>query len=151
MIHERGIESYSDIIECVDLYLKLTLDSPLPSCRGVSLLRFFKKSRANKFIRVLCEGDEIIAWIYCDVVTLDHIDYKIFQQIYFVSSKTGIKAFRSIQMLHESMYEFSKTTEALYCTSVGSPLNETNVLARCLEKIGWERRGYMAFRRIDRG
>lgn len=140
------INTIQDVEQCVDLYLSLSDDTWMTADRATSIRSLMDKVKRKKFVRVLREDSKIIAWIYADLVKLPHTDYVNFQQIYYASAETGVRAFRCVKLLHEAMTEFGETSEAKYYVSPGSPLDDNNVFAKILEKCGWIRKGYMAFR-----
>lgn len=130
--------------QCVDMYLGLNDESFLPSSRTASLSALFTKIRTNKFVRAIELENRIIAWIYADVVKLEHTDYKCFQQFYYASDQVGVKAFRCINLLHSEMINEARKLKVKYCVSYGSHMDPSNTFVRILEKSGWKRRGHIA-------
>lgn len=143
----------SDVEYCVDMYISLAGNDIMPVSRQESLRLFINLARRKKFIKVLRKepSSPIIAWLYADVVKLLHCDYLVFQQMYYASDQSGISAYKCIILLHDEMYEYAKETAARYCISNGSPIDESNVFARSLEKNGWKRKHFMAYRELPPG
>jgi len=145
-----SISSNHEVEYCVDMYLALNDDTFMVADRSESLKNLFMKTRLKKFVRVYKENDQILAWIYGDLIKLEHCNYSNFQQIYYCSDQSGFKAYRCLVLLHDALYAHSKSTQALYCVSSGSHMDPANVLARSLERNGWIRRGHIVARRIER-
>ena len=145
-----SIQSTSDVEECVELYYNIIDKDFFQVDRTECIKRFNDAARRKRFIRIIRLNSRIIAWIYADLTKLFHSSTPKFQQMYFITSRSGISAYRCIVLLHEEMYEFSKSTSADYCLSPGGPHDSNNVIARSLEKNGWIRKGYAAIRRIER-
>jgi hypothetical protein len=142
------IRSKQDIEDCVKLYLRQNDETFIQTSELASCRNLFNKIRLNKFVRVAREDSKILAWIYCESIILEHTDYVTFQQMYYGSDAAGVKAVRCIHQLHKAMIEYASTTSAVYCTSAGSPYDDSNVFARTLERAGWSRRGYLAVFRL---
>ena len=138
------IKSLEDIEQCVQMYLSINDQSFLPASADVSIQNMVMRVRRGRYVRVVRKHDEIVAWIYADLVQLEHTDYSCFQQLYYASSAKGFAAARYLRLLHSDMVNQARTTNARYCVSISSHMDETFVLARLLEKDGWQRRGHVA-------
>jgi hypothetical protein len=136
----------SEIEYCVRMYMDLNDEQFMPASFETSYRTLFSKCRQGHFIRCIKDNSKIIAWIYADQVQLMHTNYRNFQQIYYCSDQTGVKAYRSVVMLHNEMWLYSENLSTRYCVSIGSHNDEYNTFSRILEKNGWHRRGYAAYR-----
>lgn len=139
----------TDIIACVKIYEDLNdfsfvNMSPAESIRTISAF-----SRAKKFIRIKIVDNEIVAWILCDVAKPMHQEELQFQQIYYASKRSGIKAYSDVLDLHTEMEKEARIRKIPLLLSTGSHMDETNVFTRILERNGWQRRGYVALKRLD--
>jgi hypothetical protein len=147
----QDLNKGSDIRFCVDMYLARNDDTFLPADRDIALQNVAMHARLKRFIKCLRGSDgKILAWILCKEIAIIHQRNTTFQQMYFATDLTGVKAYRAISLLHEAMYEFSKKTPAAFCMSGGSHMDPNFVFTRMLEKLGWDRRGYLAVKRIVR-
>jgi hypothetical protein len=144
------IKTHRELVDCVDMYLGMNDETFMRSDRRTAIKSLDRKIRNQKFVRCLREESEIVSWIFCEVVKLDHTDYKNFQQIYYASRLTGVKAVRSVVRLHDEMYHHARQLDVAYCVSPGSHLDERNTFARILEKNNWKRRGFVAVREVIR-
>jgi hypothetical protein len=145
----RKIRNIKELNICVDMYLSLNDESFLPASRSESIKSFKSLlTIPGVFIRVLEYDSKIVAWIYARPVKLDHLNHNVLQQIYYASSLSGIKAVKAVQMLHQSMYEEALKKKIPYVTSPGSHLDESFTFVRILEKYGWERRGFLAIKKV---
>ena len=138
------IRSLGDIEQCVQMYLALNDQSFLPASAEVSIQNMVMKVRRGRYVRVIRKDTSIVAWIYADLVQLEHTDYLCFQQLYYASSAKGFSAARYLRLLHSDMVAQARATNAKYCVSVASHMDDTCVLTRLLEKDGWSRRGHVA-------
>ena len=126
------------------MYLKLNNQDFLPACRETSIQNLIIKVRRGKYVRVVRKSNRIVAWIYADLVQLEHTDYTCFQQLYYASDATGFPAARYLRMLHADMIRQAYATNAQYCISIASHIDTGCVLTRLLEKDGWARKGHVA-------
>ena len=138
------IRSLADIEECVSMYLKLNDQNFLPASSEVSTQNLIVKVRRGKYVRVIRKGNRIVAWIYADLIQLEHTDYTCFQQLYYASDAVGFSAARYLRMLHSDMVSQARATNAEYCISIASHMDTECVLTRLLEKDGWVRKGHVA-------
>jgi len=142
------VRTLTDVEKCVDIYLSIIDSQVPPADRKASIKSLAFKIRRRRFVRVMKDDSEIVAWLYADIIRLDHTNYDVLQQVYYASCLTGIPAYRALVALHEAMYDYAETTSARYCISNGSCYDTTNVLARSLGKNGWNVKGFMAFREV---
>jgi hypothetical protein len=139
----------AEIEYCIDSYIKHNDFSFLPVDRDCAIVNLNLAVRRQKFVRVLKENDQIIAWIYADIGKSLHMHEKILQQYYYCSDLTGTKAFKAVKILHEELLEYAKENKYDMVFSLGSHLDEKYIFTRMLEKLGWQRRGYIAYKRPD--
>lgn len=133
------------------MYLSLADEAFMRTDRHSSLVNLEKKVLDKKFVRVLRADQKIVAWIYGDLVKLDHQEGSNFQQLYYCSDLKGFSAARAVIALHREMFEYaSLNSNSMYCVSPGSHLDEKNAFARILERDGWNRRGHIAVRELPR-
>ena len=145
MAYTAGLILRQEEIEhCVDMYRALSDETFMPSSRQAAITSLWKAVRQKRFVRCLRRGDTIVAWIYSDKVQLLHMDFPVFQQIYYASDQKDTAAARCVTLLHECMVDYAKSEGFRMATSAGSHLDETYTFARILERHGWLRRGYGA-------
>ena len=130
---------------CVDMYLEQNDNSFMEASRGDACMSLLQAVRRHKFVRVLRDSGNIVAWIYADNVKLQHQSHFNFQQLYYCSTLSGVRSVRAVADLHEAMFN-SMPSNSKYCVSAGSHMDQANTFARILEKHGWQRRGYLAVR-----
>jgi len=140
----RELMNESEIEFCVDMYRALSDEDFMPSNRKKAIESLTSYKNTGIFIRVLEDKNEIVAWICAGRVRLGHVDHVIFQQTYYCSQLTGLKAVKAVKLLHEAMYLEAKRLRIKRVVSLGSHLDEHHTFARILEKSGWLRRGYLA-------
>jgi hypothetical protein len=140
----REINDQKELEVCVDLYIDLNDESFIPSNRNVSLnsLNTFKNSGA--FFRVLEDNGKIVAWILAVKMKSPHTGEVSLQQVYYGSNLKGIKSVRAVQILHTALVSEAQKRKICRVISTGSHMDSENVFTRILEKMGWNRRSYMA-------
>jgi len=126
------------------MYRALSDESFVTSDRNVAIANMWLLVRRKRFVRCLRRNGVIEAWIYADRVQLQHRATPHFQQLYYASSVSGIRAARYVVELHNMAAEYAKAEGYDLITSPGSHMDPDNVFARILEKNGWQRRGYIA-------
>lgn len=142
--------SVSDIVACVEMYYNLNDHSFIEISKEESVKNLLRFSRQKEFVRMLLnDNDEIIAWIFASKAKPYHSAEIIFQQFYYASNQKGLKAFRSVILLHEEMIEEAARLDLKVVLSSGSHLDDDFTFARILEKSGWQRRGYLASKRLS--
>jgi hypothetical protein len=137
-----------DIHFCVDMYLKLNDESFIPADKQLAYDNLSNLVRRNKFVRMAVKEDKIIGWIYAIPGLNLHTKEKILQQSYFCSNQTGISAARVIKFLHQELIEEAKRLDIKLVMSTGSHFDEDNTFTKILERYGWERRGYIAIKKL---
>lgn len=140
----RNITTASEIEQCVDMYLSYDDPDFMPGNKGTSVQNLRNAVRSNKFVKGLFDNNVLIAWIYCDIVNIQHLNLPNFQQLYFCSKTTPIKTYKAIQLLHKEMIHYAENLNVGYCVSTGSHLDKKNTFVRCLEREGWKVRHYIA-------
>jgi hypothetical protein len=143
------IKLFDEIAYCVNMYASLNDFTFLPIDRKLAVQNLSLAVRRQKFIRVLKQDNQIVAWIYADVGNSLHMNEKVLQQQYYCSTLAGTKAFRAVQILHEELLKYAKENKYDIVFSNGSHMDEKYVFTRMLEKLGWQRRGYVAYKRPD--
>ena len=140
----RGIQ---DIEDCVEL-LGRTMVSPLGKMDkefGISSLRKAQRD----FFRVVKIDSKIVAWLTAKVVQSQYYPEFVLTQWCCCCEVKGIIGYRCIIMLHDEM---EKEARKLKLAGVVSTCNEhdtTFLFARILEKHGWNRIGYMAYKSLS--
>lgn len=137
-----------DVKDCVELYAGLNDHSFLEINIDSAYRHLFQIVRKKKFVKAIRENDQIIAWIYADKVSLPHNVSPFLQQMYYASNQSGIKAARCVVTLHNVLLEEAKAKNYNLVMSPGSHLDPNFVFTRILEKNGWERRGYIALKKL---
>jgi hypothetical protein len=143
------IKTLAEVAICVDMYLKLNDYSFLPADRNLAIQNLSMFVRRKKFVRTLVRDEKIVAWIYASPCSSSHMSEKIIQQNYYCSNLQGVSAFRAVKILHEALIEYAIKLKADLVVSPGSHLDEENRFVKILEKIGWNRRGYIAVYKIS--
>lgn len=141
------IAAKAEVEECVDLYLKRNDHEFLSASKKVAIENLDRIVRRNKYVRIIKSENRIIAWLYADISPVQHCDRRILQQNYFATNEEGVTAYRVIKLLHEDLYQFALEHEFHVVISPGSHLDPSNTFVRILEKLGWERRHYVALKK----
>lgn len=141
-------KSIKDIRYCVDMYYDLNDHSFLEVSKEQSYKNLLTLCKRNRFVRVLKHNNIIIAWIYADIVVPLYYDKKVYQQLFYASDQTGIKAYKSVVMLHDELIKEAINKEIKVIISQGSHMDEDYTFTKILEKNGWDRRGYIAIKNI---
>jgi len=145
LIKPRTLE---DIHFCVDMYLNLNDETFIPADKQLAYDNLSNLVRRNKFVRMAVKNIQIIGWIYATPGLNLHTKEKILQQSYFCSNQSGISAARVIKVLHEELIEEAKRLDIKLVMSTGSHFDEDNTFTKILERYGWERRGYIAIKKL---
>ena len=130
-----------EIVKCVDMYI--VHDTWLRSCRKTAINTLYTAWHTNKYVRIVKDKDEIIAFLYAEIVKSGHYDFYILQQNYFCSIG-GIKGIKAMLMLHDDLVQHAEELNIKLVISPGSHFDEENKFTKALEKHGWERRGFLA-------
>lgn len=142
------IKTKEEVEYCVQMYLALNDPDFIDADFDTSFKTLFQLVRLKKFVRVLKQEEEIIAWIYAEKVKITHMAYPVLQQMYYASNQTGIKAARCVKLIHRELIKHAEEINVNTILSAGSHMDPTFVFAKILEKDGWERRGFLAIKRI---
>lgn len=141
--------SIQDIVDCVKIYESLNDFSFINMSFKESVNTISRFARSNKFIRIKLENNKIVAWILCDTAKPMHQEEFQFQQIYYASNRSGIKAYKDVIDLHNAMLDEAWRLKIPMAISAGSHMDEKFTFTRILEKAGWQRRGYVALKRLN--
>ena len=136
------------MVACIELYRQINDETFVEIDPDVSFASLRHVYRSRGFLRVVLEGDVVVAWIYCQPVSMMHVRYLSFQQIYYASSKTGLAAVKLVKLLHEAMLEEARRLKIQLAISMGSHMDSKHTFVRILEKAGWQRRGHAAIFRL---
>jgi hypothetical protein len=139
-----NITKKEEIVECVDMYIKQNDFSFLDVSRKVAIANLDLATRRHKFIKILKDDNQIVAWIFANDLGSLHLNHKGLQQLYYCSILKGTAAYRAIKLLHQELINYAIANEYDLIVSPGSHLDEKQVFTKILEKIGWERRGHLA-------
>jgi hypothetical protein len=145
----RAPKNLKEIRACVMMYTRVAEDFfKLNIPKAVDALAH--RVRTNGFVRLRIKNDEIVGWLSAKPVVLDFSDVKILQQEYFITAPLGYLSYTTTVKLHEAMFEEAVRLEMDEAMSMGNLMSlrgDAVNLARSLEMVGWERRGYVARRR----
>ena len=72
------VRTIKEIETCVDMYI--SLNNFLPTDRKVAISNLSLAVRRKKFVRTLHKSDRIVAWIYADIIHMQHASDKILYQ-----------------------------------------------------------------------
>lgn len=142
------IKTKEEVEYCVQMYYDLNDHDFIDVDFDTSFKTLFQLVRLKKFVRVLKQEEKIIAWIYAEKVKIAHMAYPVLQQMYYASNQTGIKAARCVKLLHQELIKHAEEINVNTILSPGSHMDPNFVFAKILEKDGWERRGFLAIKRI---
>ena len=130
--------------DCVDMYLALNDENFLPASRDLAIKRLDLLVRRKRYVRVLTNNSTPIAWLYADISDVQHCNKRIIQQNYYASNTSGVLAYKCVKLLHEDLISYAIEKRFQVIISPGSHMDPDNTFARILEKLGWERRHYIA-------
>jgi hypothetical protein len=145
----KKITTNAEVEECVGMYLELNDESFLESSFEFACMNLYKSIRLGKFAR--CARDEsgaLVAWLLADVGVMPHADYEVLQQKYYCSNVVGTKAVRAVRLLHDDMVSYARSKGVNVLISQGSPYDDSNTFTRILEKSGWERKNFLAIKKL---
>lgn len=140
--------SLQDIKDCVEIYHQLNDHSFIDMSVEESIRTISMFARQNKFIRVKKVDNETVAWIMCEKTKPYHQTEFQLQQVYYASKRSGIAAYKDVIDLHDAMIKEAKDKNIPIVISTGSHMDPENTFTRILARVGWERRGYVALRRL---
>lgn len=144
----RQLQTKEEVRFCTDMYCDLNDDSFIDVNRNESYYNLLKLVKNNAFARVIVRDDKILAWILAQKMQPLHMDYPIFQQMYYASKESGVLAYKCVIKLHEAMIEEAKRLKIGAVLSQGSHMDSDYTFTRILEKSGWSRRGYVAILKL---
>jgi hypothetical protein len=133
--------SRQDIIDCVEIYV--AKDQWIPVSKKESLTNLYTAWKTGKFLKVVKDNDKIIAWLHASITRPQHQDFPSYYQHYCCTNSTAIKNYKAIKLLHAALIQQAEEEEIPLIYSGGSHLDETLIFPRILEKLGWDRRGYL--------
>lgn len=146
VIKPRGVD---DITACVDLYMAINEESFLHIDRAYSIKTLSLALQQGRFFRIkLNQEGKVEAWIIAIINRTYHDPEPFLQQIYYCSINKGVKAYRDVVELHTSMEQEALRLNISTIKATGNHSDTSNVYARILEKIGWERRGYLCIKKL---
>lgn len=140
----KNIKETKEVEHCVDMYLALNDYSFMPANREIAIKNLSLAVRRNKFVKVLKMNDKIVSWIYADSGASLHMSTNIIQQFYYCSELKGPAAYKSVKLLHDALIDYAEKKGYELIISSGSHFDKDYTFTRILEKLGWERRGYIA-------
>jgi hypothetical protein len=143
------IYSLSEVKECVELYYNLGDHNFVNANKEYWVSNLSQAVLRNKFVRVIKQEEKIIAWMWADKVQLAHNPEPIFQQLYYASNTTGFTSFRCVKLLHEALLDEARRLKLSSALSMSSHEDEDFTFTRMLERLGWERRGYIAIYKLN--
>jgi len=139
------LRTTDDVEKCADLYIGSYGEHPLID-RETSIKSLYQGVRQQDFVKIIRLDGDIAAWLWGALGKMPHFKESVFQQKYYASCLTGIKACRALSLLHREMVDFAiLKTRANFCLSNGSPFDTSCVLARVLSKDGWTQMGNSAY------
>lgn len=139
------IKTLAEVKKCVDMYFNYANGKDFMDCNlEIAYKNLDLAVRMKSYVRVLRENQEIIAWLYAVPSKSFHSNKKTLQQLYYSSNQKGIKAYKCISLLHKDLINYAEEKKYQLVTSSGSHLDNDNTYVRILEKLGWERRHYLA-------
>jgi len=136
-----------DVKEIVDLHIRRRpVDSPFPINREViyrDCLRMIK----SEFGVLAIEDDEILGGIIASKMGNPRIEGKILSQMHCIV-KEGRKGYKTIIALHDALEIEAIRLNCDFVISTGDYSDTACTFTRILEKHGWQRRSYMAFKQL---
>lgn len=141
------VRSLSDVETCVDLYLDL--DPSLPADRAHAIKVLSALARRKGFFRILKKEGNIIGAITAQEVQSMHSPLISLQQTYYFSMLAGISAGKAVILAHNALEAEAIDRGLPMISSYSSHHDTTFVMTRILEKIGWERHGYFAYKFLN--
>jgi len=109
---------------------------------------FWAHVKSGKYNQLYLEDNVIKGGILCNLSRNMHCNATFLKQDYFFTSEKGVKAFKIVKVLHEKMIEEAIRCNCPMAISTGSHLDEDYTFTRILEKLGWQRRGYVAIKHL---
>lgn len=145
----RDVKSSREMEKCVDLYIGLNDETFIPSDRKHALACMKDYLGSGSKLKVMEENGEIVAWILVRKLRMPQYTEPVLQQIYYASNLKGFKSARAVIALHKEMEPIARSMDIKRIISTGSHMDERYVFAKILERVGWERRGYMVTKLVD--
>jgi len=137
-------QSCQEIVDCVDLYLSISPDVPVD--RAYTIRFMTEAAKRQQFFRLIRLGEELVGWFLAKEIGLGHTQAKTFQQMYYMTNLTGVRAVKAVILAHEAIEDRACELGMEIVASTASHNDPAFVLTRILEKQGWTRRGYYAFK-----
>lgn len=147
MLTVSKIRSRNDIVACASMYKRIYNEDKLVVDLDKSI-NSLGKAASRGFLRVVLDNGVIVAWLLASEQDHPWLSYKILQQSFFASETSKLKTVKCVQLLHSEMESYAKHLGYDYVFSTGSHQDESFVFARILEKSGWQREGYLVFKKL---
>ena len=141
------IRRREDVEACIDLYMSMTESTFLEIHREYAIKGLDLAARRRQYIRVLKDGDEIVAFLVAFDLHSLHTKHRILNQSYYGSKLSGVKAFKAVMILHDDLFEYAVDNKYDLVMAQSSHEDPTFVYSRILEKLKWERRGHLAIKK----
>lgn len=111
----------------------------------------FKKSIAfGGYLRVIKDSENnIVGWIAAQQTKMPYSKIPVLNQCHYNCILTGMEAIRCLELSHKGLIDYAEAAKIPIVMSCSSHFDEKNLLARILEKMGWQRKGYAAIWRTS--
>ena len=83
------------------------------------------------------------------IINKEFIKEPVFQQFFYCTNYSGIKAAKAVVMFHKEMEQEARKRDIDLLISSGSHTDNRNVFVRILAGQGWKIRGYVATLRLS--
>ena len=145
MITLHKISNDEELKELVKLQMMYFNDTSfIPMDFASSFISFKKGLSHGGYARIIRNNQEIIGWICAQKVKVSYSKYDILNQIMYCCLSDGIEALQALKLSHQGLVDYAEASKIPYVMSASSHFDEDNRLAIILEKLGWQRRGYLA-------
>lgn len=152
MFELKEISSEKDIVYCVQSYASANDESFLP-VHFETALSYVKNHWLNgAYLRILLKDSKPVGTILAiKGKAASHSNLNALIQNYYWCELQGFSAAKAAIFVHKELEKEAIKRRLPLVISTGSHMDETHQFAKILEKMGWERRGYIALKRLDQG
>jgi len=148
-IEISSLRNFDDLKESAKKYIKKYDNSIIPISYARVLRSLETDWKLGKLVKIAIKDGEIIGGICGDFLEIDYCPYLIYSQKHCMIYSEGYSSAIVLKLLHEELYRKGELLGAHLIYSTAN-FNDVNLsFVKILERFGWGRKGYLAYRRTS--
>lgn len=140
-----------DIEECARIHQSQLDTKFYPTSITAEVASISSHLTRRAFFRLLRKDDKIVAWLLAVKTIAEMSGKPVLYQLVYASSLKGFGAATAVKLLHQELIQEGKKLRVSMVISSGGFMEEDNKFSKLLEIYGWERKGYMALYKLNKG